>query len=233
MQSVRSDVWNVLSRLTSRLELRGELPRGVVVADRIAAALNDLAYRARVRGVPTSGPTWDGLCALDPESPPLGFVADAVALGKALVILGGDVGVGKSVALAAAVLRAPAGAACSPLYAHAVPLAEAVARPYDDARRALCDRAERAPLLAIDDLGLEVRDERGVVLDALRGLLARRVDSGRATVISTNLEWREDEDEPSRPCLSRDYLDRRLLDRFAACGAITHARGRSLRRRAP
>lgn len=224
-----ADARAAMEALAQRMPDRGELPKGQRVAEMIAGALSDLEYRARVRGVPVAGPTWEGLIALE-HYPATKFVADSLEARKSFVILGGDVGIGKSVAVALAVLRAPGRPGAAPLYAHAVPLAESVARPYDDARRALCDRAERAPVLAVDDLGLEVRDERGVVLDALRGLFARRFDSGLTTLVTTNLEWDEDPNDPGKLCLSRDYLDRRLLDRFAASGAMRHVRGRSLRR---
>ena len=146
--------------------------------------------------------------------------------------MGGNVGVGKTVAAAYAVAHYPA-------------------RFYPDADRWLClDRTPglfrkahdvavmsqfdaekwgklcRAPMLAIDDLGTEPLDEKGWALSAILALIDRRYDDAARTVITSNL----------RPDAIRSRYGRdggRFFDRLREAAIWVDLAGESLRRATP
>lgn len=83
------------------------------------------------------------------------------------------------------------------------------------------ERLERAPLLVIDELGVEYLDAAGSYLAKLHALLNERYAHCRRTVITTNL--------PPEPWIAR--YGGRLGDRMLESGTFAHCKGPSLRRR--
>jgi DNA replication protein DnaC len=179
--------------------------------------------RAERRGVATAGPVWE---TVFPEgraawTEAMACLDLAFAERRALVVLSGAAGTGKSVALARAVLASHNPA----LLVHAATLGAALTAPgHDVDRRDLADRAVEVPTLAIDDLGLEHGDD---ATHAIVAALCRRVDAGRTTAITTHLDV---------DAFRARYLDReagRLASRFAAAGVWYPLASDDLRRNPP
>lgn len=112
-------------------------------------------------------------------------------------VLGGDVGCGKTIALARAIVRHDRPAAF-------VTAVEVVATPRNgfSGNEEKWDRWLTVDLLGLDDAGTEAGDP-GVI----RGLLVQRYDRGLATLVSSNLTKGE---------FRVRFLDQRLSDRLTA-----------------
>lgn len=146
---------------------------------------------------------------------------------KTFLVLGGGVGVGKTVGAALAVSLARRGRELEPgLWLRGEPALFRKARDIAtlsqfnaDAWAELYD----APLLAIDDLGAEALDEKGWALSALLGLLDRRYDAAAKTVITTNLGV-----DGVRARYGQD--GGRLFDRLREAGEWVEIGGESMRK---
>lgn len=207
-----------LGQILGRVQLVAATP---VRADALAARLAELAVRRRrglrvtaaSLGVPEDEDLREVVLDDDaPETSALAAVRAALAWRgdsrRGLVlVLGGERGVGKSAAMAHALVRYDGSALW-------VPAADVGATP----RNGFSENAhawERwlgVQLLALDDLGTEQADP-----ELLAGLLWQRYDRGRATIVSTNL---------TRGAVAARYLagdiGRRLADR------LINAQGRAV-----
>jgi DNA replication protein DnaC len=121
--------------------------------------------------------------------------------GKTFLVLAGGVGPGKTVAAAWAVEQRRG------RMVKAIDLTRL--GTYDEER---WDELRSCPLLVIDDLGTEPRDEKGWAAANFESLLDYRYDWQAPTVITTNLAF----DAFKARYLTAD--GGRLLDRFRECG---------------
>jgi len=133
---------------------------------------------------------------------------------KTLLILGGGVGTGKTVACCIAAWQVPG----SVRFASAVDLVRHGAfdpEYWDDL--AYCDA------LVVDDLGSEPLDERGWALASILDLLSKRYGAQKPTWITLNL--------PIGAFFARYGTDgERLRDKLRECGRYVEVKGKSLRR---
>lgn len=152
------------------------------------------------------------------ESPALQAVGPFVApaMKPTLLVLAGGVGTGKSVAAAWAC------AFNTGRFIKAIDLIRAGLFDDDEVLPPLI----RAPLIAIDDLGMEPIDGKGYGYAALYDLLDRRYDAGRKTIVTTNLTMDQFRDRYGTGA------GERLWDRVREVGIWVDIPGASLRRRA-
>jgi DNA replication protein DnaC len=186
----------------------------------IGQATSELLGRAEARGISTRGPTFAALASFS-TTRAWQMLYNRLGTGRLLGILSGDVGTGKTVLLAHAVLWGEGTGKSAPMFIHAGAAFEVLGHPYDPERRALQQRLEVARLLSLDDLGTEAQREQG--LPAFRELLARRYQDGLPTLVSTNLPLDD---------VRAMYFDRRLVDRFEERGTYLQLVGKSRRRKA-
>lgn len=133
---------------------------------------------------------------------------------KTMLILAGGVGCGKTVAAAWAIDSRKTG-----LFVKAVELVRH--GTYD---REFWEQLGASPLLAIDDLGTEPRDEKGWAAANLDALLDARYDGARKTILTTNLTA---DDFKARYCAGAGI---RTLDRIREIGTFFAVPGDSMRR---
>lgn len=134
---------------------------------------------------------------------------------KTFLVLGGGTGPGKTVAAGWSVDRDGG------VLVKAMQLTRA--GTYGDEAEAFWRRLHGASVLALDDLGMEPRDEKGWAEANLAALLDDRYDAEAPTVITTNLTLAQFDER----YLSSD--GGRLRDRFAEAGVFFWLRGESLR----
>jgi DNA replication protein DnaC len=149
------------------------------------------------------------------ETEALRIVRAFLESGKTFLVLAGGVGPGKTVAAAVAVEE------------HRGQLVKAMqltrTGTYGEEAQAFWAALEETPLLALDDLGTEPRDEKGWAEANLSALLDERYDAELPVVITTNLPFEKFEAR---------YLTSdggRLLDRFREAGEFHELRGESMR----
>ena len=90
---------------------------------------------------------------------------------------------------------------------------------FDDAAMS---EVEKAPLLVIDDLGVEYMDVKGEAASRFDALLDERYDARRKTVITSNMN-------------AADFTARygvRIADRFREAGMVVNLTGESMRKKA-
>ena len=133
--------------------------------------------------------------------------------GRIVMLLGGGVGVGKTIAACIAAWQVPG----SVRFVRAIDLVRhgAFDPEYWD------DLADCAALV-LDELGGEPLDERGWALSCILDLIVKRYDSGKRTWITLNL--------PIEPFFARYGTDgERLRDKLRECGRYVEVKGKSLR----
>jgi DNA replication protein DnaC len=162
----------------------------------------------RYAGIPTG--FWEPIDHPD-DTEAMAAVRTFLASDKLVLLMAGDVGRGKSVAAAWAVDQVRGAK-----FFEAAKIARA--NVYDSAAWL----AFFSPsLLAIDELGMETMDPKGWCESKLYELVNDRIQSGKQTILVTNLD--------PKAFLAR-YPDPRLRDRIRAHAQLLHARGPSMRR---
>lgn len=191
------------------------------------AKMRVAARKFLARGIPAKD--FRRLAGLDElrETEPLARARDWLAGPRRMLVLGGDVGVGKTTALAWAAAQDPAPdfgwrnsgvpwpEDLAPRFLDAGSLAT-VSRYKSEEMRPILDCA----LLVLDDLGMEYADGAGSFVTTLDLVLNHRYHNELRTAISTNLT-------------SGDFVERygkRLADRLSEAGSYFELAGRSLRR---
>lgn len=130
-----------------------------------------------------------------------------------LLVLGGSVGVGKTLAACWALGQRPDG-----MYCTAASLTELEA-PLDDAKH--------AKVLVPDDLGVEYGGESGFAIARINGVLDTRHARKLMTIATTNLKRRRS--TPNEPAQFAERYGRRLDDRLNDGGLFVLIAGASLR----
>jgi DNA replication protein DnaC len=198
-----------------RLELereQGEREQRAVDDARGRVRRND---RRRASGIPERAlRLFDAPSALL-ETEALLAVRQFMAARKTFLVLAGGVGPGKTIAASWAVDEARG------RLVKAMRLTRT--GTYGDAAEAFWRELGEAPLLAIDDLGTEPRDDKGWAEANFAALLDERYDREAPTILTTNLTL----DRFREMYLSAD--GGRLLDRFREVGEFYGLAGESLR----
>jgi hypothetical protein len=182
-------------------------------ADLAARAAETLVRERRLdRRIPRR--LWPLLGAPD-ETPAMRAVRSFLAPedDRVLLVLAGAVGTGKTVACGVALDGHPG------LFVKAFELTQAGA--FD---AAFWDALRRTPLLVVDDLGTEPRDEKGWAAACLLALVDHRYDWLLKTIFTTNLD-----DSRFKATYCRG-AGARTLDRLREAGAFVAVPGGSRRR---
>lgn len=82
----------------------------------------------------------------------------------------------------------------------------------------------RAPLLVLDDLGVEVRDSRGTFLTHFHALIENAYSACRRLIVTTNLSFSQFRAEPDQ-----GGYGVRVYDRIVECGTWSTVAGESVR----
>lgn len=146
------------------------------------------------------------------ETPALGAVRDWLDGGKTFLVLGGNVGVGKTVAAAWALSQR----------AGVFRKASQITRMSQFDAEAW-DRLYRAGVLVVDDLGTEPHDQGGWGLSALLDLFDRRYDERARTILTVNVTL-----DTFRERYGKD--GGRFLDRLRESGTWFNVAGESRRK---
>lgn len=170
-------------------------------------------HRRKNAGIPAA--FWAGLDA-PKETPAREFIASWLASPKLVAVMAGELGVGKSFAMAEAIDKRGG----------SFVEASDICRSgwYNDEK---WDDWRLAPLLALDELGMEPMDEKGWWEGKLFRLLSGRLNDNRRTILATNLSKEDLRKRYGSEAMSR------LWDRLEANWAGKVFRGPSLRKAAP
>lgn len=170
---------------------------------------NQRVWTRRYRGIPRS---FDLPLDQPRPTPALAAVQGFVTSEKQILLLAGEVGLGKSVAAAAGVEMAMG------RFVSAIEIAQA--NLYDGSMRKFFS----PPLLAVDEVGVEPLDQGGWAEAKLYDVINGRLQANKKTILVTNL--------PPADFLSR-YPDKRLKDRLRAHADVALLKGASMRGRDP
>lgn len=135
-----------------------------------------------------------------------------------ILVLAGGVGTGKTIAAAWAIVESRGGK-----YVKAIELSQHGL--YGEENQGFWDDLRATPLLVIDDLGTEPRDEKGFAAANFDALMDHRYDHCRKTILTTNLT-----DETFKQVYCTGF-GVRLLDRIREVGHFVRVPGQSMRRR--
>lgn len=177
----------------------------------VAAAAARLRQERRSKGL-IPARLWPALDALQETQAVKSVQAFLGAEDRTFLVLGGGVGTGKSVGAAAAIQFHHQGG----LWVSAPCLSEASS--FDSE---FWWSLRSTPLLVIDDVGTEPRDDKGWSAAKFQALLSHRYDWVLKTILTTNL---------SKDRFQTAYCDARLVDRLKEVGSYTALPGLSMRK---
>ncbi|MCC6738235.1 MAG: hypothetical protein IT452_04255 [Planctomycetia bacterium] len=221
-QAADGDLWNASAERREELEAQARAEYAAVQDEREMARILRIRAAGEMGDVP---PRVIEKVVVATGTPAREAVKAFMNGEKTLLVLGGGLGTGKSVAAGEAVCLMNRPNRVNGRDARWIKSIDLVRIGiYGEAADRFAEDCRSLRLLAIDDLGTEPRDEKGYAAANLEAALDARYDACAKTILTTNLDF---------DGFSSRYLTgtgERLRDRLRECGEFVGLTGPSLRR---